>query len=172
MWRLAAAFFEIAVHRRGPEHLPASQFLLGLLFVSYLIVGFAAIQVGETAASRALPVFVADSLIYYTYIWLVLSFFKLGGRFLQTASALIGVDIFFNALGLPLVAWSSAVESADGDPTVPLLLFIVLFFWSIDVAGYIVSRAIERPYIVGVLIVIMYVMTSMSVRESLATVPS
>lgn len=172
MWRLAAAFFDIAVHRRGPDHLPASQFLFGLLFVSYLIVGFVAIRIGDTSTPRALPLFILDSLIYYAYIWLLLSLFRRQGRFLQTASALIGVDVFFNMLSLPLVAWSGAVESSDGDPSLPLLLFIVLFFWSIDVAGYIVSRALERPYIVGVLIVIMYVMVSMSIRESLAPVPA
>jgi hypothetical protein len=172
VWRLATAFFDIAVHRRGPEHLPASQFLLGLLFVSYLVVGFAAIRIAEASSPRALPLFFLDSLIYYVYIWLVLSFFRRQRRFLQTASALIGADVFFNLLSLPLVAWSGAVESTDADPTLPLLLFIVLFFWSVDVAGYIVSRALERPYIVGVLIVIMYVMVSMSIRESLAPVPS
>lgn len=173
MWRLAAAYFDIAVHRRGPEHLPASQFLLGLLFVSYLIVGFIAIRVGDAASPRALPIFIVDSLIYYAYIWLVLYFFGRSRRFLQTASALMGVDVMFNLLSLPLVAWSGAIESTDADPTLPLLLFLALFFWSIDVAGYIVSRALQRPYIAGVLIVIMYVMVSMSIRESLAPpVPS
>lgn len=172
MWRLAAAFFDIALHRRGPEHLPASQFLLGLLFVSYLIVGFVAIRIGQPGAANAIGLFIADSLVFYAYIWVVLYVCKHPRRFLQTASALVGVDIFFNLLSLPLAAWNGAVEPAEADPTLPLLLFLVLFFWSVDVAGYIVSRATERPYIVGVLIVIMYVMVSMSVRESFAPVPS
>ena len=85
----------------------------------------------------------------------------------------MGVDVMFNLLSLPLVAWSGAIENTEADPTLPLLLILALFFWSIDVAGYVVSRALQRPYIAGVLIVIMYVMVSMSIRESLAPpVPS
>jgi hypothetical protein len=170
VWRLATVFFDIAVHRRGPEHLPASQFLLVLLFVSYLIVGFIAIRMGGAASSSAFLLFVADSLIYLVYLLLVLNFFKRPRRFLQTATALVGADILFNLLGIPLLVWSVAADTAGSDATVPTFLFIVLFFWSVDVAGYVVSRALERPYIVGVLIVIMYVMTSLSVRESFAPV--
>jgi hypothetical protein len=135
-----------------------------------LIVGFIAIRIGAAEGSSAFWLFLGDSLVYLVYVSLVLSFFKRRSRFVQTASALVGADIFFNLLGIPLLAWSVASDSSGADPTVPTLLFVILFFWSVDVAGYVVSRAVERPYIVGVLIVIMYVMTSLSIRESFAPV--
>jgi hypothetical protein len=36
----------------------------------------------------------------------------------------------------------------------------LLLVWWIDVAGFILSRAISRPYFVGVLFMIVYVLTS------------
>lgn len=170
MWRLASAFVDIALHRRGPEHIPASQFLLVFAFACYLLVGYVAISVGGAATSAALLLFVADSFVYIFYVWAVLAILKRPTRFKQTVTALLGVDVLFNLIGIPLFIWNATVASADLDATLPTLFILGLLIWSLDVAGYIVSRALDRPYIVGVLIVLMYVMASMSIRESLAPV--
>lgn len=166
MWRLVSAFIDIALHRRGPEHIPASQFLLNLVFVVYMLVGYAAISIGGPAMPAAIAVFVIDSLVYLLYVWAILVFLKQPGRFRQTATALLGADVFFNVIGIPLFVWNRMTASAELDPTLPTLLILGLLIWSIDVAGYVISRALQRPYIVGVLVVILYVMTSMSIRES------
>ena len=170
MWRLASAFIDIALHRRGPEHIPASQFLLGFVFVCYLLVGYVAISVGGAAVPAALLIFVIDSFVYLFYVWAVLAILKRPARFRQTITALLGVDVLFNVIGIPLFVWNGMVTTAELDATLPTLFSLGLLIWSIDVAGYVISRAVERPYIVGVLIVLMYVMASMSIRESLAPV--
>ena len=172
MWRLASAFVDIALHKRGPEHIPASQFLLSFVLVVYLLVGYASIRIGGGAEVGAVAAFVIDSLVYLLYVWAILKVMKRVARFRQTATALLGADVFFNVVGLPLFFWNRVSSSADLDATLPTLLILGLLIWSIDVAGYVISRALERPYIVGVLIVILYVMTSMSIRESLVPVSS
>ena len=41
--RLALAFVDIVLHRRGPDTLPASKFLLGLVIGVYLLTAFVAL---------------------------------------------------------------------------------------------------------------------------------
>ena len=165
VWRLISTFVDIALHRRGPEHIPASQFLLALLLLVYLIVGFVALKAGESLDGRTGLYFVADSFFYFSYVWVVLKVFKLQQRFLQTVSALVGVDVLMNLLGIPLLVWNRASALAEPAATVPTLLFVLLFFWSIDVAGHIVSKALGRAYFSGVVVIVTYVICSMIVRD-------
>jgi hypothetical protein len=44
--------------------------------------------------------------------------------------------------------------------------------WWVDVTGFVVARATGRPYFVGVLFVILYVMASLSIRDLLAPAAS
>ena len=41
-----------------------------------------------------------------------------------------------------------------------------------DVAGFVMSRALERPYIVGVLIIVAYVIAALVVQSSVLPVAS
>lgn len=172
MRQLIAAIVEIALHRRGPDYLPSSGFLLAALFVVYLLVGAVVLRAGASLDGRAAAGVVVDSLLYLGYCWIVLKTFGRQRRFKQTASALLGVDALISLLGIPVLALNGMMQSSESLATVPLLLFYVLFFWSIDVAGFIMSRAIERPYIIGVLVVVAYVIGAMIVRESLSTAGS
>jgi hypothetical protein len=44
--------------------------------------------------------------------------------------------------------------------------------WWIDVAGFILGRAVGRPYVVGLLFVILYVVVSLNLRDLLAPATS
>ena len=84
------------------------------------------------------------------------------------ATALLGTETFFNVLSLPVLSWySPADDTLDAVITAPRLLLYVLFFWSVDVAGFVLSRAIGRPYVVGVFIMIGYALLSISLQVSL-----
>ena len=161
---LIAAIIEIALHRRGPDQLPSSDFLLALLFVVYMIVGMGALSAQSTLTPLAAAVFVGNSVVYLLYCWIVLKTIRRQSRFRQTASALLGADALFNFLAIPV---SVLAVSSESLARWAVLLLYMLFFWSVDVAGFIISRAIERPYIVGVLIVVAYVIAARIVQDSL-----
>jgi hypothetical protein len=162
---LVFAFVDIALHRRGPDQLPASTFLLTLVLAGYLFIVFFALALQSSAAAAA-ALLVFETAIYLLFVWAVLKAFKRERRFLQTATAMLGVDTLFNALGLPLLAWENALTGAGAETTAPLVLSLLLFVWSIDVSGFILSRALERPYVLGVGIVLGYVMLSYSIRTA------
>lgn len=171
MWPLASVFVDIALHRRGPQDLPASQFLVGLLLAVYFVVGLSAVSISGSSGTVVLFL-VVDGLIYYfAFVWLVLRTYERQRRYLQTVGALLGVDILLTLLSLPLRVWSGPIGDA-GDtnpPMLPVLLYFAVYLWSLDIAGFVLSRALERPYISGVLIVLLYAMISMLALESLAT---
>ncbi|HEX7081057.1 MAG TPA: hypothetical protein VF329_08600 [Gammaproteobacteria bacterium] len=166
MWPLCLAFVDIALHRRGPQHLPASEFLLGLVLAVYLVIGLAALQFGSTL-SRAVSLLLFDTAVYLVAIWAVLKLFRRPRRFLQTATAFVGTDAFLNTVALPLIFWDESLQAPPDQLTTPRLLFLLLLIWHVDIGGYILSKAVEKPYIVGVSIVIVYVLTSMQLRETL-----
>ena len=163
MWRLSLAFVDIALHRRGPEDLPASQFLFGLILVCYFAVGLAVLQIREPASS-ALRAVVFEGAVYMGFVWILLHLFGHSARFLQTASALLGTEIFLNLIAAPLVLWIELAGDADPAPIAPTLLFPLIILWGIDIAGFVLSRALQLPYIVGVLIVIGYLFGSLALR--------
>lgn len=168
MWPLASVFLEIALHRRGPQDLPASQFLVGMLLVLDLAARLASLEAAGSEGLRSAAEVIADALVYLAYLWIVLRLFRRQRRFRQAASALLGTEILLYLLSMPLLLWSRAIDAPDAGLTVPALLYIALFIWSIDIAGFILSKAIERPYILGVVIMVVYVMISMIISNDLS----
>lgn len=170
MWPLASAFFDVAIHRRGPEDLPASRFLVALLLPPYLLSAVAQLAIGVDAGGAEVAFVIADACAYLVFVWFVLSLFKKPARFRQTATAVLGTAIWLNVLSLPLLLWHDSLTSGEPEATLPLFGYLALFIWSIDVRGYVLARALEQPYMVGVLIVVLYVMTSMSVSSALSII--
>ena len=110
---------------------------------------------------------VLETLLYLLFVWAVLRVSGRSRRFLQTASGLLGVETLLSGIGIPILVWMSAVRDSGGEPTVATFLYLALFLWSVDVAGFILSKALQRAYFVGVLIVIGYVTVSLTLREYL-----
>ena len=86
-------------------------------------------------------------------------------RFLQTGTALLGAETLLSLIGIPILAWIDAVRTSGGEPTAGTFVYLLLFLWSLDVAGFILSKALQHAYFVGVLIVLGYVMMSFTLRE-------
>jgi hypothetical protein len=126
---LALAFVDITLHRRGPDELPPSGFLLGVLVALYVSTGFIGIWTLGVLDAGTAQLLLLDFGFFLAYVFVSLRLFRHDGRFPQTVIA-------------------------------PMLLHLLLLFWWIDVAGFILSRAIGRPYFVGVLFMIVYVLTS------------
>ena len=76
------------------------------------------------------------------------------------------VDAFLNAITLPVLLWNQRLETPS-DASMPQILLLVLFLWYVDIGGWILSKALGRPYVVGVGIMLVYVLTSMALRDAL-----
>jgi hypothetical protein len=161
---LLTAFVDIALHRRGPQHLPASQFLFTTLLAASLVSGAVIVQVlpGYTFAAVVL-----ETVLELAFVWCVLRAFERQRRFLQCAAAVLGTDVLFSAIRLPLLVWNRSIATPSGEPTLPALLDLLVIVWSIDVSASIMSRGLDRPYIVALAIVLGYVMLTLALSVTL-----
>jgi hypothetical protein len=163
---LILPFVEIALHRRGPEHLPASRFLFGLVLAICLAVEVLRTGLLNDPANPILAALIQFAL-ELAFIWCLLRAFERQPRFVQTACAVFGTDTLLNLLALPLVLWYRGLAAAPTEITLPQVLQFLLWVWSLDISASIMSRALERPYVVALAIVIGYVMLSASLHFTL-----
>ena len=171
LWRLGIVFVDIALHRRGPEHIPSSAFLFGLLTTIYLFASIVATQVAEPFP-RAVGMVIFDTLLYLGFIWLLLSIRSYPDRFYQTVSAIFGAQTFLTLIGIPILI-SIGVESGEIETfNAGSWLFFVLILWSIDIASFVLSRALQLSYFLGVLIVLGYSFSSLTLGGLLFPVAS
>lgn len=177
MLRLILAFVDIMLHRRGPEDLPSSQFLVWLLIAVSLGVELGVLYAND-GSMREAAVSVLVTLLDVWFVWALLRTFNRQRRFRQTMSALLGTDTILNLAGAPLVPWlkasaaattaaSSAATAPEAQITLPLLLTALLGIWSIDIAAFVFARALERPYVLCVAIMLGYVLLIVSLQTTL-----
>lgn len=171
MWALASAFIDIALHRSGPDRLPASRFLLFLLLAIYLPVNYLRVYVSDSETSFGPALILADTAMFFAFVYAVLKFFRFESRFLQTACALLGTDVLINLIGLPIASGGSVAAAETGSGALFSILYLVLFFWWVDVAGFIIARAVAQPYAIGIMFVVFYVIVALSILTAVTQAP-
>jgi len=169
--RIALVFAEIALHRRGPDALPASAFLFGLVLAAYFVVSLTALSL-RWPFWQAISAMAVDVVVYLAFFAVVLRLAGRRSRFLQSVTAVLGAETFLSCLALPLLI--TRPEEQSGAPTEILAtsLLFALLIWSIDIGGFVLAKALDRSYIVGVSVMIGYVVGSMLFSEFLFPSPS
>jgi len=169
--RLVLIFVEIALHRSGPDALPESRFLFGLLLTIYFVVGVAAALILRPF-TVAIGIVAFDTALYLGVVWLLLALYKVSNRYLQTASALLGTGIIMTLAQIPIFATADFDNAEVTLTSGGVVLFLLSLVWSLDIAAFVLSRALQLSYFAAVLIVTMYVVSSFTLGRSLFPVPS
>ena len=167
MLRLILAFVDIMLHRRGPEDLPSSRFLLYSLIATSLGLGLL-VAVWSDQPGRVAAVGALVAVLDLWFVWALLRTFGRERRFRQTMTAMLGAEVVLSVLHAPVVPFLLDVPDTD-QPTVtlPMLLTTLVFFWQIDISAYVFSRALERPYMLCLAIVIAYTLLMISLQTTL-----
>lgn len=166
MFRLISVVLGITVHRRGPEDLPASPFFLLLMLAGSECAQLTTLRFAS-AADDAILLLLAAVAIDFVFVWAVLVVFERPQRYLQTMSAFLGAGIVVNVINAVLVAWNIALQAPAGATTLPQVLLLLLQVWSVDIGGFVIARAIDRHYVLGVAIMLGYVLLSTSLLRTL-----
>src|ERR1700753_21155 len=102
MLRLAKAFLDIALWRQTPAHLPASALLLALTaFAAALIEVFGALLPPPPNGQITLRILL-EVAMPLGFTWVLMSIARRRERFLQTASAQLGVAALAGLILYPL----------------------------------------------------------------------
>jgi hypothetical protein len=156
----------ITVHRRGPDELPSSPFLLLLMLGASQLIELVALRLANVGEHDTL-VMLAATAMDFAFVWAVLALFERRQRFLQTMSAMLAAGVVLDVISALLIAWHQALGASADSVTVPQVLLQLLPVWSVDIGGFLLSRALDRPYALAVVIMLGYVLLSTSLIRTL-----
>jgi hypothetical protein len=175
MQALIRLFADIALHRKGPQDVPAGGAVLRLCLIAYLAVGAAVLWPSADSVGALIAQLAVDVLLLVTVFGGLLGLMGRSARIGQTLAALFGTGALLSLIALPFV-WMLA--GIAGDPaTAPDALppgaalagmaLLVLLLASLMVTGHIVRHALDWSYAAGVLAAAIYFSLSFSLFRTL-----
>lgn len=162
-------FVDVLFHRRGPEELPSSRFLLGVTLLVAFGADFGTLLI-DFDAVRAFVLAAVTTVLDLAFVWCVLHAFSLDRRFRQTMTALLGTSVIIDLFLVPVSFWSKTYDPAQSEAVLPWTVLLLFAIWAIDVAGFVLARALERPYALGVAIMLGYALLQASLVGSIIPV--
>ena len=156
METLIRLFGNICRFKQGPEDVPSSASLFFILLSCNLIIemllGLSVYSLGLSLFLTALSVV---TLFAFTWVWLML--FRLSPRFLQTATAFVGISLFTNIVCfIPLtLLWKMDVLVDNSFAMINLVLLI----WILSIYAHIYRKALGVSFFLGLALSITYFIT-------------
>ena len=168
MWAFVQLFLDIALHRRGPDSVPPGRFVLGLLVVVSMAVALVSQALLRTPPAQALLETLLHLGFFLLFYYLLLTAMRVPARFEQTAGALLGTGVLLSLFAMPLLPLVAGARVDDGAalPVLALLTLLGLLLWSLDITAFVLSRALDRGYLVGVLIAVGYFLAESALRRA------
>lgn len=145
MISLLQVFVDIALWRKGPQHLQASQALLWMVAGLYVVISLIELMVLGKQFSASLLLVAIDVAMTLLWLRLLLQLFAKSERFLQIASAVFGVETLLAILVIAarLVTMGTTPELPAAMDLLNLALYLVLI-------GRILALAIDGTLFTGV----------------------
>ena len=162
VYTILKPFLNLCLLNANPQDLPASQFLLVMSLILYLVVSVAlALPVYGLNTSLTQALLEITMLIAYT--WLILVMTSHGERLTQTLSALAGTGVIFGFIALPIIYSIYESTSAGGVGNVwTVVAYFMITGWLLVVYGHVFRNALSSGLFMGMLVSLGYiVLTSM-----------
>jgi hypothetical protein len=168
MLSLLRFFFLLCLLRARPQDLPASQALLMVVAAANIVVGAIVVAPALNNAFAAILASLVDTGVLLGFIWLLLRFRNHPKRFLQAATAALGVGAVIATLSLPL----QALLPTDPNTITPAaqaasLLILVLVVWLQVALGHVFRHALDVTLLLGVGLAFLYSVVSENVIRGL-----
>ncbi|MGH8177571.1 MAG: hypothetical protein ACREV5_15040 [Steroidobacter sp.] len=162
MLRLLQTFLEIALWRKGPQDLPASHALTGLVLVAYVAIEFIGVQLFDLNLRAAVIFIGVDVLMLSVWLWAVLAFFGRRQRFVQTITATFGVGVLILLLDIVMRTIQLAVGIDDAYASGWLFIrFMIIAL----VMGRIFMHALDRGLVTGMALTVAIIYSTEAVAQ-------
>ncbi len=146
-------FFNICLLRDGPEDLPHSRVLLGVL----IIVNFAiSTLIGSVVNGLRVAGLSGIAVLLFSFAFTKLLLFRRPERFLQTFSAMLGTDVIISVALLPSFYSIQYLPLSEVAGLFFNVTLFALLVWVVIVYGYIFSKALSVLINYGIAISIGY----------------
>jgi len=164
MGKIIEAFWNICRFKIGPQDLPASSFLMLVSMLAYIVMSVLVGLMDLKPVSAVLSG-ILDVALVAAMTQLLLWIKEMGGRFMQTFTALMGTGAILGLVALPLLIIQ--MQLGEQSAFLPSVFIIALTIWNLAIVGHILRHAISAPFFVGVLLAVAYMYVSVSVMRSL-----
>jgi hypothetical protein len=159
---LLQTFIDIALWRKGPQDLPASRFLATAVLAVYVGMSFVQARLFHINLQAAVLMIGIDVLMLTGWLWGVLAFLGRRQRFVQTATAVLGVGVLLSVLDIVMrgvQVLSGATEILP--PSWVLLRFIAIAL----ILGRIFMHALDRGLLTGMALTVAIVYSTQEVAQ-------
>lgn len=167
MLRLAKAFWDLALWRMSPAQLPASGFLLGLLAAILAVLEVLAALLPPASLDQIGMRILLSVAMPLLWTWVVLLAVRRRQRYLQTASALLGIAILTELVLYPLDWLTHSLGSAEPIAEVLKFLALVGVVWYLLACANIWRAALESRLVWGMALSLAYLIGSTLLEISL-----
>jgi hypothetical protein len=164
MLELCKTILDIALWRRGPQDLPASGFLVVMLFVVYLAVGLLQVLLGHFPVRTLLALSSLEVLMWSLWLGFVLTLFQRRARFVQTLAALLGVNVLLDLVRLTLHAMMPVLAPTQEAQVMWLFMLITAL---VLIMGRILMHATDQGLASGIALSIAIVFSTNAVANLL-----
>ena len=148
MLALLQTLFDIVRLRKGPDAIPHSGIVFGLVVVLWLFSSVVMTITTEELNSRSFRIGMVVGAAGLACYAAVVVLARRRARILQTISAVLGCGALLN---LAFVVGNLFLTPLVGNNLTNLVVTLILF-WSIPVEGHIIARAIDRHWYAGFVI--------------------
>ncbi|MGI9343083.1 MAG: hypothetical protein ACR2QV_09535 [Gammaproteobacteria bacterium] len=166
----------IALRKLGPEDLPDSGFLVGLTLVGYVLMQVPLAWIAYGPSNAILSTIIVSALLLVAFIWVLLRVAGFRQRYRQTLTALLGTSALLSLMSLPFSVWREATVDLQAASALPSIFIFAIMLWSLAIDGHILSRALSRPFAIGLMLSISYFFVHTTILFELlpdtVTVPS
>jgi hypothetical protein len=145
-------FVDLARLRRGPQDLPYSTALLGLLALLSVLLGSVNGSELFGGVAPALGANLVDLGLSLGLLWVLLKTQRKEARWQQTASAFLGLGVL---AGLVMLVVRTLAE-ALGVVQFAILIDLIVAVWLHVALGNVLRHALDVPLLAGVLVVLAY----------------
>ena len=165
--RLVKAFLGIALRRQSPADLPASPFLLALAAGAVALVEVMGALLPPPPNGQIPLRVVLEVGLPLAFTWVLLALTRRRARFLQTATALLGVGALAASILYPLDSLIR-VMGADRIATLPIgVLWTAVFIGYLLACAHIWRSALDSGLLLGGIITVGYLALSMTIEHQL-----
>jgi hypothetical protein len=116
---------------------------------------------------EALLAGVLDTLLLAAMTLSVLYLQRLQNRLKQTLTALAGTGMLIGVVAIPLSSWLHTAHETNTATGTPALLLLLLIGWSLTVAGHILRHALSTPFIMGLVLAMVFYWITINILNAI-----
>ena len=156
MYQLMKLFWEISLLRKGPQDVPGARVLFWpLLLAGFFVDLFMAVNFVDIQS--AISLVLANTLLLFGLVILLLYVFRYQNRIMQTLICLIGTGLIFSFIRMPLMYIFKFIPNTPG---IFGMLEIGVLIWSLFVIAHILRHALSIEFMLAGMLSFGYFMVS------------